>query len=160
MNDDRQADYMHLALECAARAEADGEVPVGCVIVQHEVVIAQGWNRLLGESDASAHAEICAIRAAGKVLKNYRLVDCELYVTLEPCIMCVGAMIHARLGHIVFGAADPKTGAAGSVFDLLQSSHHNHRPGVTGGILADECSAQLSDFFRRRRLQKKRVSES
>ena len=150
-----QAGFMQLALECAAQAEAASEVPVGCVIVNDGVVIARGWNRLLGDSDASAHAEICAIRAAGKVLENYRLVDCQLYVTLEPCIMCVGAMIHARLAHIIFGAPDPKTGAAGSVFDLLQSSHHNHQPQVTGGILAGECSVQLSNFFKRRRLEKK-----
>ena len=157
LDHNRQTHFMHLALELAARAEAAGEVPVGCVIVRDGVVIAEGSNRLLGDSDASAHAEICAIRAAGRVLGNYRLVDCELLVTLEPCIMCVGAMIHARLAHIVYGASDPKTGAAGSVFDLLHNEHHNHRPIVTGGVLASECSRQLSEFFKRRRLEQKPI---
>lgn len=149
----KQTHFMRLAVELAARAETAGEVPVGCVIVKDEVVIAEGWNCLLGDSDATAHAEIRAIRAAGQATGNYRLVDCELYVTLEPCIMCVGAMIHARLARIIYAASDPKTGAAGSVFDLLQSGRHNHRPMVTAGVLADECSAQLSDFFKRRRME-------
>lgn len=147
---------MRQAIELAARAETAGEVPVGCVIVKGDRVIAEGWNRLLGDNDASAHAEICAIRSAGRALGNYRLVGCELYVTLEPCIMCVGAMIHARLAHIIYGASDPKTGAAGSVFDLLQCEQHNHQPVVTGGVRGSECSIQLSDFFKRRRLEQKK----
>ena len=151
----KQIDFMRRALGLAMCAERAGEVPVACVIVKDGQVIAEGWNRMLGDSDASAHAEICAIRSAGRLLGNYRLVDCDLYVTLEPCVMCVGAMIHARLAHIVYGASDPKTGAAGSVFDLLQSKQHNHRPTVTAGVLANECSKQLSDFFKRRRIKQK-----
>ena len=153
--DSKSTHFMRMAIGLAARAEAAGEVPVGCVIVKDNVLIGEGFNRLLGDSDASAHAEICAIRAAGQRLGNYRLVDCVLYVTLEPCMMCVGAMIHARLAHIIYGASDPKTGAAGSVFDLLESERHNHRPLVTGGVLANVCSLQLTDFFKRRRLEQK-----
>ena len=129
--------WMQKALELAQRAEAEDEVPVGAIIVKDNQLIAEGWNRPIQSHDASAHAEMMAIRQAGQALKNYRLVDTTLYVTLEPCSMCVGAMIHARIKRLVFAAYDPKTGAAGSVFDLLQSDQHNHLIDVTGGVLEE-----------------------
>ncbi len=134
----------------AAAAEAEGEVPVGAVLVKDGLVIGEGYNRPIGAHDATAHAEIRALRAAGEKLGNYRLGG-TLYVTLEPCVMCVGAIIHARIERVVFGAYEPKTGAAGSAFDLLESERHNHRLSVTGGVLAEECGKQLRDFFRVRR---------
>lgn len=139
------------ALRLAQRAADEGEVPIGAVIVKDGKVIGRGWNRVIGLHDPSAHAEILAMREAGKATGNYRLPGCSLYVTLEPCPMCAGAMIHARLDRIVYAADDPKTGAAGGKFDLLGDPAHNHAPAVAGGCLADECSALLKDFFRQRR---------
>lgn len=143
--------WMQQALQLADRAAEQGEVPVGAVLVQNQQCLAEGWNRPIQQHDPTAHAEIVAIRSAAQKLGNYRLPDSTLYVTLEPCPMCVGAMIHARIGHLVFGAFDPKTGAAGSVFELLQAPQHNHQVQVTGGVLADTCAQRLRDFFRARR---------
>jgi len=143
---------MEQALVCAREAEAAGEVPVGAVIVDATgAVIARAANAPIARHDATAHAEMLALRAAGRALGNYRLPGCALYVTLEPCAMCVGALVHARVARIVYGAADPKTGACGSVFDLASSSKMNHRIEITGGVLADECGALLKQFFAARR---------
>lgn len=139
------------ALQLAKRAGEQDEVPVGALIVKEGNIIGRGWNRNIGLHDPSAHAEIMAMREAGLATGNYRLNGCSLYVTLEPCLMCAGAMIHARLDRIVFGADDPKTGAAGGKFDLLGSPVHNHVPVISGGCLAAECSILLKDFFRQRR---------
>jgi len=142
---------MRHALELARRAQAEGEVPVGAVVVLEEKVIGEGWNRPISASDPTAHAEIQAMRAAASTRQNYRLVGATLYVTLEPCAMCVGAMFHARIRRVVFGAADPKTGAAGSTVDLFEEKRLNHHALVLGGVLAAECGALLSDFFGSRR---------
>lgn len=147
---------MRRALELACRAEAQGEVPVGAVIVSADgQLVAEGWNLSICQNDPSAHAEMLALRAAGQRVGNYRLVDMTLYVTLEPCPMCAGALVHSRIRRLVFGASDPKTGAAGSVFNLVQEPRLNHQLEVCGGVLAESCSEQLSAFFRRRRQQKK-----
>ncbi len=151
MSQDNDQFWMQKALELACRARDEDEVPVGAVIVKDDRLVAEGWNRPIQSHDASAHAEMTAIRQAGQVLNNYRLVDTTLYVTLEPCSMCVGAMIHARVRRLVFGAYDPKTGAAGSVFDLLQAGQHNHRVEVTGGVMEKECREMLQAFFRDKR---------
>lgn len=143
--------WMRRAMELAAAAEAEGEVPVGAVLVLDEEIIGEGWNRPIASHDATAHAEVLAMRQAGQRLGNYRLGGSTLYVTLEPCLMCVGAMVHARISRLVFGAFDPKTGALGSRFDLLSDDLHNHRIEVLGGVLAEECGEQLRQFFRRRR---------
>lgn len=144
--------WMRRALELAAHArDVDGEVPVGAVLVADGQVIAEGWNRNITLSDPSAHAEIAALRAAGQALGNYRFPGSTLYVTLEPCAMCAMAMVHARVARVVFGATDPRTGAAGSVFDTLISDRHNHRVEVLGGVLADESAQMLQAFFRQRR---------
>ena len=150
-DDERDRHWMAQALELARRAEQDGEVPVGAVIVLDGAIIGEGRNRMIGANDASAHAEIDALRDAGRRVGNYRLPGAALYVTLEPCVMCAGAMVHARIGRVIYAANDPKTGAAGSVFDVLQSERHNHRPEVQGGVLAAEAGALLSGFFRNRR---------
>ena len=142
---------MSAALELARQAELEDEVPVGAVVVSGDEIIGRGWNRTIGLSDPSAHAEIIALREAGRTLGNYRLPGCDLYVTLEPCAMCAGAMVHARLRRLVFGAHDPKTGAAGGKFELLGDPRHNHRVETTGGYMAAECSEILQAFFRRRR---------
>lgn len=142
---------MEFALSLAERAEMEGEVPVGAVVVHHDKVVGEGWNRTIGLSDPSAHAEIIALRAAGATLGNYRLPECTLYVTLEPCCMCAGAMIHARLKRVVYGASDPKTGAAGSRFDVLDNEAHNHRLEILGECLAPRCGEQLRRFFRDKR---------
>ena len=139
------------ALLLARRAGQEEEVPVGAVIIRDDEIIGRGWNRNIGLNDPSAHAEIMAMRDAGKAIGNHRLTGCSLYVTLEPCLMCAGAMIHARLERIVFGADDPKSGAAGGVFDLLNHPAHNHAAVISGGCLAEESSALLRDFFRERR---------
>ena len=149
------ADAMQLALAEAARAGAAGEVPVGAVLLKEGVVIATGRNAPIGEHDPSAHAEMVALRAAAKALGNYRLDGCELFVTLEPCAMCAGAMLHARLSRVVFGAADPKTGAAGSVVDLFKVAALNHQTTVQGGVLAEASALVLQDFFRARRLARR-----
>jgi tRNA(adenine34) deaminase len=143
--------WMNEALLLARRAEQEGEVPIGAVVVKDGQVIGRGWNRNIGLNDPSAHAEIMAMREAGETVNNHRLVDCSLYVTLEPCPMCAGAMIHARLNRVVYGASDPKTGAAGGVFNLLTNSAHNHVIVVESGCLEQACSTLLKDFFRRRR---------
>lgn len=142
---------MKRALALARKAGAVGEVPVGAVLVRGNEVVGEGWNRPVSTRDATAHAEIEALRDAGTRLENYRLVDTTLYVSLEPCVMCAGAIIHARVARVVYGAADPKTGAAGSVFDTLISPRHNHRVAVTAGIMADEAGELLRGFFRDRR---------
>ena len=145
--------WMRQALEFAERAQhEDNEIPVGAIIVSAEGErIAEGWNRNIAESDPSAHAEIVAMRRAGQALGNHRLIGCTLYVTLEPCAMCAMAMVHARVARVVFGAFDPKTGAAGSVFDLLADPRHNHRVEVTGGVLAEDCGSRLTQYFRAKR---------
>lgn len=143
--------FMRHALDLARRAQDEGEVPVGAVVVLDEKVIGEGWNRPISASDPTAHAEIQALRAAASTRRNYRLVGATLYVTLEPCAMCVGAMFHARIRRVVFGATDPKTGAAGSTLDLFQEKRLNHHALVQGGVLAAECGALLSGFFASRR---------
>lgn len=143
--------WMQKALAQAREAQAAGEVPVGAVLVRDDEFIAQGWNRPIGTSDPCAHAEVLAIRAAAARLNNYRLPDCTLYVTLEPCTMCAGAIIQSRLKRVVYGAADPKTGAAGSVFEILGTRKLNHYVEVEGGMLADECGSLLTEFFRDQR---------
>ena len=150
---DIDAHWMQHALRLAERAdEADGEVPVGAVIVDAEgQLLAEGSNRVIADADPSAHAEIVALRAAGRRLGNYRLPGTTLYVTLEPCAMCAMAMVHARVARVVYAARDPKTGAAGSVFDLLAAPQHNHRIEVAEGVLAEEASRMLSNYFRRKR---------
>ena len=150
MNDSDEY-WMQQALKLAQQAEAEDEVPVGAVIVKDGELIAEGWNQPIQSHDASAHAEMNAIRHAGQALQNYRLTDTTLYVTLEPCPMCVGAMIHARIKRLVFAAYDPKTGAAGSVFDLLASDKHNHQIDVQGGVLEAQAREMLQAFFRKRR---------
>ena len=144
--------YMRRALQLAEHArDAENEVPVGAVLVQDGQIVGLGWNRNITLHDPTAHAEIMALRAAGEKLANYRIVGATLYVTLEPCAMCAMALVHARIGRVVYGTTDPKTGAAGSVFDTLVSDRHNHRIGVQGGLLADESALLLRDFFRARR---------
>jgi tRNA(adenine34) deaminase len=144
-------DFMRHALKLARRAQDEGEVPVGALVVLDEKVIGEGWNRPISASDPSAHAEIQAMRAAATARRNYRLVGATLYVTLEPCAMCVGAMFHARVRRVVFGAADPKTGAAGSTLNLFEERRLNHHALVQGGVLAAECGELLSGFFASRR---------
>jgi tRNA(adenine34) deaminase len=143
--------WMRHALQLAQRAEAEGEVPVGAVLVREGRVLGEGWNRTIGLHDPSAHAEMIALREAGAQAANYRLPGATLYVTLEPCTMCAGAMIHARLDRLVYGASDPKTGAAGSVFDVLADTRHNCSVKVSGPCLGEECGAVLQAFFRSRR---------
>jgi tRNA(adenine34) deaminase len=142
---------MRAALEEACAARDAGEVPIGAVAAVRGEIVARGQNRVLRDTDPTAHAEMVAMRAAAQVFGNYRLVDCELLVTLEPCAMCAGAMIHARLGRLVYGAADPKAGAAGSVLEVLNHPKLNHRMAVTAGVLAEECGELLREFFRERR---------
>ncbi len=148
---DPDATFMRAALDEAAEAAGAGEIPVGAVIVSRGELIASGQNRSIRDSDPSAHAEIVAMRAAGRRTSNYRLKDATLYVTLEPCAMCIGALVQARLSRLVFGAYDPKAGAAGSVIDLTDSPAFNHRFEVLGGVLADECGVILQEFFESRR---------
>jgi tRNA(adenine34) deaminase len=143
--------FMRRALELAAQAQAAGEVPVGAVIVKNGAIVAEGYNRPIGTHDPTAHAEIIAMRTAGQALGSYRLLDTTLYVTLEPCAMCAGAMIHARIKQLVFGAADPRAGAAGSIFNIARHEALNHRMEITGGVLAEECGAVLRNFFIARR---------
>lgn len=148
---DRDHVWMRRALELAHRAEAEGEVPVGAVIVQGNAIIGEGWNRTIGSSDPSAHAEVEALRDAGRKLGNYRVPGAELYVTLEPCVMCAGAIVHARIARVIYAARDPKTGADGSMFDVLQSDRHNHRVAVSQGTMAEQAGQLLTGFFRARR---------
>jgi tRNA(adenine34) deaminase len=144
---------MRLALDLAQQAATNDEVPVGAVVVKDGVVIGRGSNAPISMSDPTAHAEINAMREAATFLGNYRLVDCTLYVTLEPCAMCSGAIQHARIAHLVYGASDPKTGACGSVINLMNEPKLNHHTKVIGGILAEECGTLLSTFFKQRRLK-------
>jgi tRNA(adenine34) deaminase len=144
-------DFMRRALELARQGRAEGEVPVGAVVVLDGTVIGEGWNRPIAAADPTAHAEIQALRAAALAVGNYRLAGASLYVTLEPCAMCVGAMFHARIARVVFGACDPKTGSAGSVIDLFGEKRLNHHATVLGGVLAEESGALLSAFFAARR---------
>jgi len=145
--------WMRHALALAERAEReDDEIPVGAVLIDAAgEIVGEGWNRNIGDHDPTAHAEIVAMRAAGRRLGNHRLIGCTLYVTLEPCAMCAMAMVHARLARVVYAAADPKTGAAGSVFDLLADPRHNHSVQVQGGVLAEEAGVRLTNYFRRKR---------
>jgi tRNA(adenine34) deaminase len=151
--EERDIRWMRRALALADRAEReDDEIPVGALIVDAGGnMVGEGWNRNIAETDPSAHAEIVAMRQAGRALTNHRLVGCTLYVTLEPCAMCAMAMVHARLARVVYAAGDPKTGAAGSVFDLLADPRHNHRVEVAAGVLAEEAGARLTNYFRRKR---------
>lgn len=143
--------FMQAAFALAQQAQACGEVPVGAVVVRHGIIIGRGYNRPISAADPAAHAEIMALRDAGSHLSNYRLLDCSLYVTLEPCAMCIGAIFHARIQRLVFGAADPKTGACGSVIDLPAEPRLNHHLQVTAGIMAQETSTLLKQFFAQRR---------
>jgi tRNA(adenine34) deaminase len=142
---------MRRALELAATAEANGEVPVGAVLVLEDRIIAEGANRPIASNDPTAHAEIEALRAGGQALGSYRLTDTTLYVTLEPCVMCASAIVHARVRRLVFGAWDPRAGAAGSIVDVFALPGLNHRVDVFGGVLADECAERLKQFFAQRR---------
>jgi tRNA(adenine34) deaminase len=146
-----EEDYLRAAMEEARQAEADDEVPVGAVVVQGGVVIARGRNRVIADNDPTAHAEMVAMREAGRALGNYRLEGCTLYVTLEPCAMCAGAILHARIARLVYAAADPKAGACGSVLGVMNHPQLNHRVEVSSGLLAEECGAMLTGFFRARR---------
>lgn len=148
-----ESHFMHEALALAMEAGALGEVPVGAVVVKDGQIVGRGFNRPISSHDPCAHAEIIALREAAQRIGNYRLVDCELYVTLEPCPMCVGAIFHARVRRLVFGARDPKTGACGSVVDLFAQPRLNHHAQVEGGVLAEESAALLSSFFAARRSQ-------
>lgn len=147
-------DYMRLAMALAEEAASQGEVPVGAVVVKNGEVIGRGRNAPISLNDPTAHAEIQAMREAAQSLGNYRLVECTLYVTLEPCAMCSGAIQHARIARLVYGASDPKTGCCGSVVNLMTEQKLNHHCEVTAGVLAEECGALLSTFFRQRRLEK------
>ena len=155
MTTETDTEYMQIALNLAHQAALNGEVPVGAIIVKNGVIIGRGSNAPIGLHDPTAHAEIIAMRIAAAHLGNYRLVDCTLYVTLEPCAMCSGAMQHARIEKLVYGASDPKTGACGSVINLMAEPKLNHHCEVVGGVLAEECGAVLSEFFKQRRLTSK-----
>jgi tRNA(adenine34) deaminase len=152
MND---IDYMRAALDMARQTLAAGEVPVGAVVVLDGEIIGRGFNAPISRHDPTAHAEMMALRDAARHLGNYRLVDCELFVTLEPCLMCAGAVMHARIARLVYGASDPKTGACGSVVDVFAEQRLNHHTKVSSGVLAEQCGAMLSDFFAKRRAEKR-----
>jgi tRNA(adenine34) deaminase len=148
LNNDEK--WMRHALRLAERAAAQGEIPVGAVIIHNDKCIAEGWNQPILENDPTAHAEIVAIRKAAQYFKNYRLIDTTLYVTLEPCVMCAGAILQARVKRVVFGAYDKKAGAAGSRFDILRDTRHNHQVECVSRVLAEECGAYLTHFFRQK----------
>ena len=143
--------WMRCALELARQAQDEDEVPVGALVILDNQIIGEGWNQPIGLHDPSAHAEIAALRDAARRRSNYRLPGATLYVTLEPCVMCVGAIMHARIARVVYGATDPKSGAAGGMFSLLGSDQFNHRVEITGGVLADDCGNLLRNFFQSRR---------
>jgi tRNA(adenine34) deaminase len=145
------ADWMQAALTLAGRAAAFGEVPVGALLVQDDNLLAEGWNQPIASHDPTAHAEVMALRAAGQSLGNYRLPGTTLYVTLEPCLMCVGAIVHARVSRLVYGAFDLKSGAVTTCLQGFEAPGLNHRVASTGGVLADECGEVLKEFFRKRR---------
>ncbi len=147
--------FMRAALELARQAEAAGEVPVGAVVVKDGEIIGRGFNAPISRHDPSAHAEMMALRDAAQHIGNYRLVGCELFVTLEPCLMCAGAIMHARIARLVYGASDPKTGVCGSVLNVFSEQRLNYHTEVVAGVLANECGAMLSDFFAMRRAQQK-----
>ena len=151
--------WMHHAMQLAKKAEQQGEIPVGAVIVANNELVAEGWNQCITTNDPTAHAEIVAIRAAGEKLQNYRIVDTTLYVTLEPCPMCVGAIVHARIAKVVFGASDHKTGAVHSAMNLLEHESHNHKVEQQSGVCQQDCSSQLSAFFKKRRAEKKALKQ-
>lgn len=155
VTDEADRVFMRAALDLARQAAQAGEVPVGAVVVKDGEIVGRGSNAPISRHDPSAHAEIAALRDAAQHFGNYRLVGCELFVTLEPCVMCVGAMFHARIARVVFGARDPKTGAAGSVFNLFAETRLNHHARIHGGVLAEECGGVLSEFFAMRRAQQK-----
>ena len=155
---ERDAFFMRHALACAQQAYDAGEVPVGAVVVHNNQIIATGFNQPISLNDPSAHAEMQALRAAGLALQNYRLPECELYVTLEPCLMCTGAMFHARVTRVVYGAADYKTGVAESVMNVYAHEQLNHHTSVVGGVLADEARALLQKFFQERRALNKSLN--
>ena len=143
--------FMTIALELAAQAERADEVPVGAIVVRNAEILGRGLNGTISRNDPTAHAEIIAMRDAAQRIGNYRLVDCDLYVTLEPCVMCAGAIMHGRIARVIFGAADPKTGGCGGVVNLFDEARLNHHATVTGGVLAQQCGQLLKEFFARRR---------
>jgi len=143
--------WMQRALELARQAQSLGEVPIGAVLVKDDQIIGEGFNAPISRHDPTAHAEIMALRDAAQRIANYRLPDTTLYVTIEPCVMCAGALVHARVREVVYGASEPRSGAAGSVFEILQSGKLNHRVALRGGVLASECASLLQDFFKVRR---------
>lgn len=151
--------WMRYALDLADKAEQIGEIPVGAVLVKNDQVIGEGWNMSILQHDPSAHAEMLAIRNAGQTVQNYRLVNATLYVTLEPCPMCAGLLVHSRIERLVFGAKDFKTGAAGSVMDLVRDEKLNHQVEVCSGVLEEACSAKISSFFKKRRAEKKQLKK-
>lgn len=153
-------DFMRVALALARQAELAGEVPVGAIVVKDGDIIGRGSNAPISRHDPSAHAELLALREAAQYLGNYRLIGCELFVTLEPCVMCVGAMFHARIARVVFGASDLKTGACGSVLNLFAEQRLNHHAEIVAGVLANECGQVLSAFFATRRAQKKIINSA
>lgn len=151
MKVDEDVNFMQIALELAHQAQVNSEVPVGAVVVQNGIIVGRGYNCSITATDPTAHAEVMAMREAGNNLANYRLLDCTLYVTLEPCTMCIGAIFHARIKRLVYAAADPKTGACGSVIDLPSETRLNHHMQVTAGVMAPEASMLLKQFFAQRR---------
>lgn len=150
--------FMAIALEAAAQADRAGEIPVGAIVVRDGEILGRGHNATISRNDPTAHAEVIALREAAQRIGNYRLVDCDLYVTLEPCVMCAGAIMHARVRRLIFGAPDPKTGACGSVVNLFDEARLNHHASVTGGVLAEECGQRLKEFFARRRNRSDRTA--
>ena len=159
MTADDDLHWMQYALQLADKAEQSGEIPVGAVLVKDGVVLGEGWNQSIQLNDPSAHAEMIAIRQAAEKIGNYRLIDCTLYVTLEPCAMCAGLLVHSRVKRLVFGAKDAKTGAAGSVLDIVRHPVLNHQLDVMDGPLAQQCADKLSEFFRRRRAEQKALKQ-
>ncbi len=167
MNNDSVANYsaddirwMEYAIQLAAKGEALGEVPVGAVIVKNGAILGEGFNQPITSNDPTAHAEVVALRQAAKHIENYRLIDSTIYVTLEPCTMCVGALVHARIARLVFGTTEPKAGAVVSKAHLLESDFFNHRINYSRGLLAEQCQHQLSQFFAQRRAQKRKEKSS
>ncbi|QOL25701.1 tRNA adenosine(34) deaminase TadA [Thalassotalea sp. LPB0316] len=152
--------FMQRAIELAAQAEAIGEIPVGAVVVYQGKIVGEGYNQSITLNDPSAHAEMLAIRQAGKTLDNYRLLDCTLYVTLEPCPMCAGLLVHSRVKQVIYASPDLKTGSAGSVFNLVANSQLNHQVEHRCGLYQEQCSTMLSNFFRRRRKEKKALKQA
>ena len=151
--------WMQKALEYADKAEQQNEIPVGAVLVKNGELISAGWNQSICNHDPSAHAEMMAVREAGKKIENYRLIDCTLYVTLEPCPMCAGLLVHSRIKRLVYGAADAKTGSAGSIMNIVREPKLNHQLEVTSGVMAEQCAEKLSAFFRRRRKEIKEAKK-